>query len=334
MSVVALGSAKGAPGVTTAAVALAMALPSERQVVVVEADPHGGDLAARLGLPVDAGLAALAAATRRGGDPGGVLSRAPCLHRTVTIVPGPGAAEQAGAALGVAAELGSALANASRDVLFDCGRLVPDSPALPLLHAADAVVLVARPSVDEVSHLLPRTQALVADGHTVAVVLAGSGPYSPGEVASVLDVPVLGSLPHDPSGVNAVCAGAPDKVLHRSPFWRGARDLSRALSDFLGTSPAAQAARGAAAAHLVEQVAEAERALAAAQRDADACTPAVTGGNGNGEVRSDHLAPDAAHPSPDGWPSRAPRDLPGEPRVDHPPDDAHAFAPAQKDPTP
>ncbi|MCP5854114.1 hypothetical protein NL323_29700, partial [Klebsiella pneumoniae] len=46
MSLIVLGAAKGAPGVTTAAVALAAVWP--RSAVVAECDPSGGDLALRL----------------------------------------------------------------------------------------------------------------------------------------------------------------------------------------------------------------------------------------------------------------------------------------------
>ena len=65
MTVVALASVKGSPGVTTAATALAAAWPTGRQVLLVEADPFGGDLAPRYGSTVTGGLASLFAAARR-----------------------------------------------------------------------------------------------------------------------------------------------------------------------------------------------------------------------------------------------------------------------------
>ena len=46
---VALASIKGSPGVTTAAIALAASLAESHKVLLVEADPFGGDLAPRLG---------------------------------------------------------------------------------------------------------------------------------------------------------------------------------------------------------------------------------------------------------------------------------------------
>src|SRR5207244_2826784 len=50
MTAVAWCSAKGSPGVTTAVQLVAGAWPAGRPLLIVEADPAGGDLAARLGL--------------------------------------------------------------------------------------------------------------------------------------------------------------------------------------------------------------------------------------------------------------------------------------------
>jgi hypothetical protein len=69
MTVVAVGSVRSC-GVTTLALGLAATWPTGRQVVLVEADPAGGTLAAASGWPPEPGLVSLAAAARRGGDPG------------------------------------------------------------------------------------------------------------------------------------------------------------------------------------------------------------------------------------------------------------------------
>ena len=66
MTLVAFASTKASPGVTTLCQALAHTWPDPRRVVVVEADPSGGDLAARLELAPEPGLVSLAAAGRRG----------------------------------------------------------------------------------------------------------------------------------------------------------------------------------------------------------------------------------------------------------------------------
>src|SRR5690625_3247432 len=67
---IALASAKGSPGVTTTATALAMTW--QRDVVLADLDPAGGDVALRARTPnedvldPDVGLLSLAAAARRG----------------------------------------------------------------------------------------------------------------------------------------------------------------------------------------------------------------------------------------------------------------------------
>ncbi len=65
MSLIAVASAKGSPGATTLTLALGLARPPARGCLIVEADPDGGSLAARLGLSYEPGLVELAAAARR-----------------------------------------------------------------------------------------------------------------------------------------------------------------------------------------------------------------------------------------------------------------------------
>ena len=65
MTVVALASLKSSPGTTTAALALCQVWPSVRRALLIEADPGGGVIAARMGDSPDPGLITLAAAARR-----------------------------------------------------------------------------------------------------------------------------------------------------------------------------------------------------------------------------------------------------------------------------
>ena len=72
MALVALASAKGSPGVTTAATVLAALWP--RSVLLAECDPAGSDLVVRMTAPgggaltAERGLVSLAAAGRKGLD--------------------------------------------------------------------------------------------------------------------------------------------------------------------------------------------------------------------------------------------------------------------------
>ena len=65
MRVVTFVSVKGAPGVTTLACLVAATWPDHRRVAVVEADPFGGDLAARFRLSTTLGWSSYLTASRR-----------------------------------------------------------------------------------------------------------------------------------------------------------------------------------------------------------------------------------------------------------------------------
>ncbi|MFA9430968.1 chromosome partitioning protein [Egicoccus sp. AB-alg2] len=233
MTVVALASVKASPGVTTSLLALAATWPGQRPVLLVDADPDGGSLAARTGLLTEPGLTSLAAAARR-------TLRAGELERHTQPLPGggvpalvgPADPEHASRALQL---LGGPLATAlrsdpDRDGLVDCGRLRAGSPAAPLAAAADVLVVVARPRLDELQHLRPALPRLLAVGARPALLLVGEGPYPPGEVAAALDVTVLTTLPHDPAGADQL-SGQRRRAgrLERTTLLRAARAVAEQL---------------------------------------------------------------------------------------------------------
>jgi MinD-like ATPase involved in chromosome partitioning or flagellar assembly len=245
MSLVALAAAKASPGVTTTTVALAAAWPAERQVLVVEADPAGGDLAAWFGLAVEPGLVSLAAARRAAAS---VQEHAQPLPGGLPVLPGPPGAEQATAALGqLPAELLAGLDGLDgTDVLADLGRLDPGSAAAPVLRAARLLVLVTRPTLAELQHLAHRVAALREASRALGVVLVGDGPYRPAEVARALAVEVLGTLPLDRHGADLLAgaaAGMPG--LRRTRLLRAARTLAGRLADVDGPVVLAPGASGA-----------------------------------------------------------------------------------------
>ena len=211
---VAVAAVKGSPGVTTLALALGAQRPGGQRAVVVEADPAGGDLAARFGLPGQPGLVTLAAAARREQDPGlleGHTQR--LLGGRVSVVLGAAGAEQARAAVG--ALTGAGLGWATRPdvvVIMDCGRWDAGSPTTPLLRAADAVLLVVRPRADELAHLAARLPQIAGWRGIPGLVLAGRDGYRPQEIRHALGVPVMAVVPADPR-----TAG----VLRGQARWRG-----------------------------------------------------------------------------------------------------------------
>lgn len=234
MTVVAVGSAKASPGATTLCLALAATWPRAGiPAVVIEVDPDGGSLAARLGLGYEPGLVSLAAAARRGVDRDLLLAHGQSLGGALSVVCGPASPQQASAALGA---VGPRLAERMADlldaaVLVDVGRLGPTSPALPLARSADVCVLTARPRLDEIQHLDSRARALEQAGCRVGLVCVGAEPYSPLEVAASVGVDLLGVVADDPKGAGLLC-GRPgdDRALRRSMLWRTAADLAAAIA--------------------------------------------------------------------------------------------------------
>jgi len=232
MSLVAVAAAKAAPGVTTSALAMAGVWPADREVLLVEADPGGGDLAARFGLAAQPGLVSLAAAARRQVDSALVGEHAQPLPGGLGVLVGPPGAEQAAAALGMLAP--AVLAGLDGlddvDVVADLGRLDPASPALGLARAASLLLVVVRPRLDELQHLVHRVAALQRECRALGVVLVGTGPYPAGEIAAVLGVQVLAWLPADARGAGLLGgAVASASALRRTPLVRAARNLAEAV---------------------------------------------------------------------------------------------------------
>jgi len=157
MTTIAICSAKGAPGVTTLACALGAVWPSERQVVVVECDPSGGDVAARFGLSAKRGMSSLMLDARHAVI-GSVqlLDHVQCLPGGLEVLTGP---TGAGAARTVDAALADCLKHLvspqawsdgdPRDLLLDCGRIQPGAQGqVAALGIADHVLLVVRPTLE------------------------------------------------------------------------------------------------------------------------------------------------------------------------------------------
>jgi MinD-like ATPase involved in chromosome partitioning or flagellar assembly len=243
VALIALVSAKGSPGVTTLAMALANVWP--RRVLVAECDPAGGDLAAGyLGGQVDAnrGLLNLTVAARRTNLAAALPSQLVALDDTGSRCLLPGLQDPALAAglvtswerlAEVFAELG--VSQAGTDVLADCGRLTTAHLPTALLRRADTVVLVLRPSLRSIAHAQAAfrqlRQNMVTAESAPVVVLVGEGrPYASREVARALAVPVH-SIAHDP-GAAAVFtdASAPGRRFLVSPLLRSARTLADDLA--------------------------------------------------------------------------------------------------------
>ncbi|WP_189061779.1 chromosome partitioning protein [Longimycelium tulufanense] len=240
---------------TTATLAMAARWPVG-DPLVIEADPAGGDLAARHRLASSPGLVSLAAAARRASNTELLNEHSQRLPGGLRVVPGPVAAEQARAALGVLTTRGARTVHAGAGpadaaVLVDVGRLDSSSPALPLVRGAEALVVMARPRADELSHVATLLGEIPTWTKTPGLVLIGEG-YGRAEVERELRVPVMGTLPHDSSGAALLCGEPQGRPLEKSALGRAAARLARDLVAHI--QPAAPSKGSQAAAAVTTQV--------------------------------------------------------------------------------
>jgi Mrp family chromosome partitioning ATPase len=226
----AVTSAKHAPGVTTTALALAVAAGPLPASLIVEADPDGGDLAARCEVAVEPGLGSLAASGRHGTpvDLADHVQPLPAGPFTLLAPPSPALTRSALAALG--GRLADALGAWPGTVIIDCGRWDPNGPAVPLAAVADTLAVVLRPTVEGVEHVRARLDDLHSAGAArLAALLVGDRPYGASEVAAALGIPVVGTLPFDTRGAGALERRLLGAETRRSTIVRAARSALDAI---------------------------------------------------------------------------------------------------------
>ena len=247
MTLIAVAADKGAPGVTTACLALTLVWP--RAVLLAECDPAGGDLVYRLPgaragqLDPGRGLLSFAVAARRGLSPGQVLEHAQKLRGGLDVLVGVVTAEQGTGLEPLWGPVGAALAGLPDcDVIADCGRIGADGPHYDLLACASSVVLVTRASLEEVVRLRERVAAVtgalavrhrqgipvsvvvVADHRRFHAALTETGQALGREGAAR----VIGGLAYEPKSAAAL-GGEQSGRLGRSLLLRTARDLAGRL---------------------------------------------------------------------------------------------------------
>lgn len=233
---VALVSARGSPGVTTAALAITLSWP--RPVVLAECDPAGGTIQAGYlagTLPADRGIGELAIAALRGDDlskswRGQLIDLQPP-HQRRLLLPGISDPQQAGALGPVWDRLGEWFTGLARvepgfDVIADCGRLVAPHAAWPVLQRADVALLVLAGTLPGIAAAAPvvrmlRNRLAEHRAGVLGLLLCGHSDQSVRAVAAELATPVLLVLPHDARAA---------RVLGRGGTLRGSEALIRAAS--------------------------------------------------------------------------------------------------------
>lgn len=206
MAVVALCSASGSPGVSTATVALA--LRWQRPCVLVEADPTGGSpvLAGYLQGQVvpGGGLISLALENRQGRLAQAFAAATMPLARGARLLPGIRSHDQAATVRALWEPLAQYLVeldSTGQDVLVDVGRLGLVGSAEPILATADVKLLMTGTTLPALAACRSWAETLRQREHTggLGVVTVGEGrPYSNREVSKVLGLPVCAGLPWAP----------------------------------------------------------------------------------------------------------------------------------------
>ncbi|MEV4212579.1 ParA family protein [Micromonospora sp. NPDC049662] len=249
MALIAIASAKGAPGVTVTSLALTLAWP--RSVILAECDPAGGTIQAGYlagQLTADRGLARLAIAERHGrldADVGaqlvdlGVDSQQH--HRW--LLPGVTDPAQAGSVTpAMWTRLGGYLAgledsDPAFDAIADCGRIPALNAPIGLIYHAEVVLLVVERTMQSISSARPRVLMLQREleQHGVGVLrllVRGRGPYSSKEIAEQLQVPVLADLPHDERTARILTSGD-GTPRQNADLLRAARSMQEPLDQLI-----------------------------------------------------------------------------------------------------
>lgn len=231
MPLIAMVSAKGSPGVSTAALACTLTWPAP--TLLAECDPAGGDLLsgylAKYELPPDRGIVPLAGSLLRGiaDDLTGHLIDLDAPKQKRLALQGLAAPAQASSLTPAWGRLGEMFASSPHLVIADCGRLTTHHPPWALLAKADLVLLALRPT--SLRTISPAVSAIAslrrelpsADGpHGNLGLMVIGGGVSTRELTRNLNVPVVASIAWDPA--TAAVLGGDGRGRRRGPLMKSA----------------------------------------------------------------------------------------------------------------
>lgn len=235
----ALVSAGGSPGVTTAAIALALTWPAG--AILAECDPGGGDILAGLlagHLPARQGLMehAIEAGRDAAAATAGLRARLVPLDAgsTTSLLPGLTDPRQAAGLESAWPAVAASLTAQQPAVIADCGRLDagPGQP-LAVLAAARTVGLVVRPTLRQVWLARARVEILtqlLGGTARLALLVTGPGTQRRRDVARTLGLPVVAALADDARTAALLSDGIGGRRNIRSaPLMRSARIAGGAL---------------------------------------------------------------------------------------------------------
>jgi MinD-like ATPase involved in chromosome partitioning or flagellar assembly len=237
---------------TTTTVALASAWSAADDVLVVEPDPRGGDLAAWFDLPVAPSLSTVVTRVLDGAWPEIERHTRLATNGLRVLTSPPGAAEAAQAVGEAGRAVVPTLASMrSPTTLADTGMLALAPTSHPFVGAASVTVVVhrqapqsARAAAVRLQRLAEQVDVLVGQGMSTVVAVVGAAPFGLDEIEQLLarssgPVTVVG-LPVDDlsAAVLAGRTGVSERRLARLPLLRAARDLAavveRAVEETVG----------------------------------------------------------------------------------------------------
>ncbi|MGV9723446.1 BTAD domain-containing putative transcriptional regulator [Nocardia beijingensis] len=227
---IALAGLSPRAGTTTTTLALAHTWPGPEPALIVEADPAGGQLAEMVGADPYLGLASLARATAPGEpiDPERLAQHVQFLPGGEALLAAPPHRDADRAVLAAALLAGpqASWAALGATVFADCGVPEPDSVPDPVLAAADACLVVVRAEHSDPELAARRIRSLTRHSRHRGIVLVGAS--ARGEFAAALGLPLLGTLPSNRAGSEALLHGsrAPRRRPHLLP---AARRIAMAL---------------------------------------------------------------------------------------------------------
>src|ERR1700722_10095765 len=230
MSLIVLGSVRSC-GVTTLAAALAATWPPDRRLLVIEADPAGGSMAALAGWAAEPSLMTLAAAARRNGETRLIWEHCQQVPGGSSVVAAPASSDQTRTALELLEELLTRLSELDVDVLVYCGRLPPDSPTWGMWDSVERKIVVVRPRIGDLQSLATWFEVHDEMNDELACVAIGDGAYPDREIAEALGLEVLARVPWDPGAAEAVFTlPASAREVRMAPLVRSARTLGAQLA--------------------------------------------------------------------------------------------------------
>lgn len=250
MTLLSVFSVKGAPGVTTLSCLLAAAWSGPGPVVLAEADPAGGDLAARFGLSSRVGWLSLATSMRRSEGPPSLDDHLQHLPGGLPVLVGARGDDRRSAdsnegtvvrtyAGPVEDSIGDAV-DPSRGptsglTVVDLGRYFDgDTVSGSWLRRSDYSLLVVPGDASAAVNLRDRAPQLLdaCDGRLGLVVLGGT--YGCSDMADFTGIAGITNLPVEPSAAAAAC-GAPGsgRRLELSLLWAAVSKLADSLSQRL-----------------------------------------------------------------------------------------------------